>query len=347
VIVIIVVMAAAAYAWFKAEDVKAEKTLESVVASAVQGLRDEAASVEVSVDLPGKLHSGSYVMLQRSDYNRKFESKEMWAEALPGEAQEEDAFMHERVIMSKSRDERVYPASMTKMLTAITLLEKLSPSDFDKELEIDKDDMNYLYRDGASVAGFSIGESVRIEDLMYGLMLPSGAECASALARYAAEDIESFVDMMNTKASAIGMSNSSFTDPIGLHDDETYTTVSDIALLLNYAMRNDRFAEIISTQKHKTAPTNKHPDGLELRSTFYQQGEIVLKDADGEIIGGKTGYTGEAGQCLASYMVKGGERFILVTAAAKPKDFHKEALHIDDMLSVFGALEVTRPAVSQ
>jgi D-alanyl-D-alanine carboxypeptidase (penicillin-binding protein 5/6) len=109
-------------------------------------------------------------------------------------------------------------------------------------------------------------------------------------------------------------------------------------------MRDERFARILSTQEYTTSPTNKHKDGLEMKSTFYQQGEITLKDDSGQIIGGKTGYTGEAGQCLASYMEKNGERFILVTAAAKPKDFHKQALHIDDMLTVFGALNVTRAA---
>jgi D-alanyl-D-alanine carboxypeptidase (penicillin-binding protein 5/6) len=146
---------------------------------------------------------------------------------------------------------------------------------------------------------------------------------------------------MNAKAEAIGMTSSHFSNPIGLHDEETYTTVSDMALLLDYAIRDERFAKVITTQEYTTSPTNKHRDGLKLKSTLYQQGEIVLKTDDGEILGGKTGYTSEAGQCLASYMEKGGERFILVTAAAQPKDFHKQALHISDMLAVFNALKVT------
>jgi D-alanyl-D-alanine carboxypeptidase (penicillin-binding protein 5/6) len=342
VVVIIVVLASSAYAWFRTEDARAAEAQEKAIAVAVQGLRDEAASVTVSADLPDELHSESSILLQRSDYNRKFERKDAWASVLPGAEQGEDSFMHERVRMAKDPNETVYPASMAKMLTALILIERIAPGDYGNKLEITKDDMDYLYNDGASVAGFEIGESVRIEDLIYGLMLPSGAECVSALTKYSAGSIDAFVEIMNAKAAEIGMTGSNFSNPVGLHDEETYTTVSDMALLLDYAMRNERFAKVLSTQAYTTAPTNKHKDGLELKSTFYQQGEIVLKNDEGEILGGKTGYTGEAGQCLASYMEKGGERFILVTAAAKPEDFHDQALHIDDMLTVFGALKVTR-----
>ncbi|MDR1496247.1 MAG: serine hydrolase [Clostridiales Family XIII bacterium] len=344
VVVIIVCLAAAAYAWFNAKDAEAVETQEAAVAAALEDLRAEANSVKVSVDLPGRLNSESYILLQRSDYNRKFEMKGGWESATPDATPAEDAFMHERIRMAKEANERVYPASMAKMLTALVLIERIPTEDYDKSIEITRADMDYLYNDGASVAGFEIGEKVSARDLLYGLMLPSGAECASALARYSAGDVEEFVESMNAKAVEIGMTDSHFSNPVGLHDEETYTTVSDIALLLDYAMRDERFSEIISTQKYKTAPTNKHEDGLEMKSTFYQQGEIVLKSDDGEIIGGKTGYTSEAGQCLASYMEKGGERFILVTAAAKPEDFHKKALHIEDMLSVFNALEVNRSA---
>jgi D-alanyl-D-alanine carboxypeptidase (penicillin-binding protein 5/6) len=311
-------------------------------AAALQDLRDEANAVVVSVDLPDGLHSANYLLIQRSDYHRKFESKDDWAYVTPEAEPEEDAFMHERVRMAREPNEKIWPASMTKMLTALVIIERTPPEDYGIELEIVRDDMDYLYNDGASVAGFEIGEKVRMEDLLYGLMLPSGAECASALARYLAGGIGEFVDLMNAKAEEIGMTDSHFSNPVGLHDEDTYSTVADMALLLDYALRDERFAGIIATQEYRTAPTNKHEDGLALRSTFYQQGDIVLRSEDGEIIGGKTGYTDDAGQCLASYMEKGGERFILVTAAAMPEDSHERALHIEDMLSVFTALKVTR-----
>jgi D-alanyl-D-alanine carboxypeptidase (penicillin-binding protein 5/6) len=342
VVVILVVLAATGYAWFKADDTRQAAEQKRAVAAAVQDLRDEAASVGVTINLPSALKSKSYILLQRSDYNRKFERKEQWANVQPGEEPVADAFMHERIRLSKAANIEVYPASMTKMLTTLVFVERIPAGDYDKEIEITQDDMKYLYEDGASVAGFEIGEKVKIGDLLYGVMLPSGAECTAALADYVAGGQDEFVELMNERAQAIGMNASSFSNPIGLHDDETYTTVSDMALLLDYAIRNDRFYEIITTQVHRTDATNKHPDGLKLTSTLYQQGDITLKTSEGEILGGKTGYTSQAGQCLASYMEKGGERFILVTAAAMPEDFHKQALHIKDMLSVFDALEVTR-----
>ncbi|MDR0596261.1 MAG: serine hydrolase [Clostridiales Family XIII bacterium] len=341
VAVMVVVLAAALYAYFKTGEVRAEEGQSKAVAAAVDDLRKEADAVKVSIDLPGKMRSANYILLQRSGYNRKFEGEDSWVDAQEGVQPVPDAFMHQRIRLAKKANVQIYPASMTKMLTALVFIERIAPGDYDKELEITRDDLGYLYNDGASVAGFAVGEKVKIEDLIYGVMLPSGSECTSALAEYMAGGQDKFVDMMNAKAESIGMSASHFSNPIGLHDDETYTTVSDIALLLDYAIRDERFLKVISTQEYTTSPTNKHPDGLDLKSTLYQQGEIDMVSDDGEIIGGKTGYTNEAGQCLASYMVKGGEQFILVTAAAKPKDFHKQALHVNDMLDVFSALEVT------
>ncbi|MDR0519655.1 MAG: serine hydrolase [Clostridiales Family XIII bacterium] len=344
VAVMVVVLGAVMYAYFKADEVKAEENQQRAVAAAMENLRAEADSVKVAVDLPSGMKSRNYILLQISAYNRKFESSDTWVDAQEGAQPVPDAFMHGRIRMAKDANSQIYPASMTKMLTALVFIERISPDDYGKELQITKEDMDYLFDDGASVAGFSVGEKVKIEDLIYGVMLPSGSECTSALARYTAGGQEKFIDLMNAKAESIGMGASHFSNPIGLHDDDTYTTVSDMALLLDYAIRDKRFLKVISTQEYTTSPTNMHPDGLTLKNTLYQQGKIDMKSDDGEIIGGKTGFTDEAGQCLASYMVKGGEEFILVTAAAKPADFHTEALHVRDMLDVFNSLEVTRGA---
>jgi hypothetical protein len=186
VVVIIVVLAAAGYAYFKAEDVSAAQNQEKAIAAAEEGLRTEAASVGVSVNLPKSLRSESYILIQRSDYNRKFESKETWVNVQPGNEPVKDAFMHERIRLSEEANVQVYPASMTKMLTAIVFIERIPPGDYEEEIRITQDDMAYLYEEGASVAGFEVGEDVKITDLIYGVMLPSGAECTAALADYVA-----------------------------------------------------------------------------------------------------------------------------------------------------------------
>jgi D-alanyl-D-alanine carboxypeptidase (penicillin-binding protein 5/6) len=342
VLISVIVIVAVAFLFMRAEDSKGKDAQKQVVAEAVASLRAEAAAVGVSVDLPEALNSESYLLLQRSDYNKKFEGKDQWADATSGAKQTQDAFQHNRVRMEKAPNKKIYPASMIKVLTALVLVERLKDSDYDETLTLSDANFVYLYEDGASIAGFERGEVVKIKDLVYGVLVPSGSECTAALADYVAGGQDAFVALMNEKAQSIGMTDSHFTNPVGLHDEDNYTTVSDIALLLDYAMRDERFAEVFTTQDYTTSGTNKHPDGLNLRSTLYQKQGVTLSGADGSILGGKTGYTSDAGQCLASYMVKNGERFILVTAAAMPEDFHEQALHVDDMLNVFDHLKVTR-----
>jgi D-alanyl-D-alanine carboxypeptidase (penicillin-binding protein 5/6) len=113
-------------------------------------------------------------------------------------------------------------------------------------------------------------------------------------------------------------------------------------MVLDYSLRNKTFYDIFTTQNYSVPATNKHSDGLELKSTLYQQDNIQLKYPDGEILGGKTGYTDEAGQCLASYMIKNEERFISVTAGAHPANFRTTAAHVEDMLRIYSGITVTR-----
>lgn len=167
----------------------------------------------------------------------------------------------------------------------------------------------------ATQAGFQPGESVRVRDLVYGVMLPSGAECCLALADEASGSEEAFVEKMNKKAKSIGMKDTHFMDCTGLHDPEHYSTAYDIALLLKYALHNDTFREVAESHFHSTPATNVHPDGITYYSTMFKN----MSDTSvtgGEILGGKTGYTSEAGHCLASFAQIYGREYILVTAGA-------------------------------
>ena len=167
----------------------------------------------------------------------------------------------------------------------------------------------------ATQAGFQPGESVRVRDLVYGVMLPSGAECCLALADEASGSEEAFVEKMNKKAKSIGMKDTHFMDCTGLHDPEHYSTAYDIALLLKYALHNDTFREVAESHFHSTPATNVHPDGITYYSTMFKN----MSDTSvtgGEILGGKTGYTSEAGHCLASFAQIYDREYILVTAGA-------------------------------
>lgn len=239
-----------------------------------------------------------------------------------------------QVISENHGNERIYPASMTKIMTAILSIEE-TPN-FQKKIRIPAEMFDVLYAENASRAGFEPGEAVTVEDLIYGVLLPSGAECCLTLANEIAGSEEEFVTLMNHKAQEIGMQNTHFSNSIGLHDENHYSTAADMAMLLRYALRSDTFRDVFTSNQYTTSPSNLHPKGLTFNSTLFR----YLEDktvTGGQLLGGKTGYTQEAGQCLASLADIEGEEYILVTAGA-PGDQMTEQLHIDDAIKIFDRL---------
>jgi D-alanyl-D-alanine carboxypeptidase (penicillin-binding protein 5/6) len=165
-------------------------------------------------------------------------------------------------------------------------------------------------------------------------LLPSGADAAMGLAIRISGSESEFSKLMNKKAKEIGMDDTNFTNVTGLHDDNHYTTVKDIAKLLQYALKNEIFYEIFTTVRCSTSSTNRHPGGITFYSTLSKKVDTYEFDG-GRIIGGKTGYTEEAGLCLASLAEKNGSKYILVTAGAAG-DNYTEQYHIMDALTVYG-----------
>ena len=230
-------------------------------------------------------------------------------------------------------EERIYPASMTKIMTVIVALENLD--DLDEEITLTQEMFQGLYEQDATQAGFQPGETVRAIDLLYGAMLPSGAECCIALADTVGGSRDGFVEMMNKKAQRLGMKGTHFCDTTGLHDPDHYSTVRDIAVLLKYALKNDTFREIIESPRHSTGVTNIHPSGITYYSTMFKN----LSDTSvtgGKILGGKTGYTSEAGLCLASFAEIYGREYILVTAGAAGNTGNP--LHVQDAVTIYNRL---------
>ena len=156
-----------------------------------------------------------------------------------------------------------------------------------------------LFKADASMAGFKPDEKVRAIDLLYGVMLPSGAECCIGLADHIAGSEQKFVELMNLKAVALGMNNTHFTNSTGLQDDNHYTTVKDLSILLSYALQNTTFRDIFTASRYSITPTNKHPNGITFQNTMFKNITNPVVDG-GKILGGKTEYTVEAGLCLAS-----------------------------------------------
>lgn len=236
-----------------------------------------------------------------------------------------------RVVGDINGETPMYPASMTKIMTTIVAIENLS--DLNQEITVTNDMIANLYAQDATQAGFQPGETVQAIDLLYGVMLPSGADCCIALADTIAGSEEGFVELMNQKAEKLGLENTHFCNTTGLHADDHYSTAKDIAELLRYALKNSTFREIIESPYHSTPGTNVHPDGITFYSTMFKN----LSDAtviDGKIMGGKTGFTSEAGCCLASFAEIDDIEYILVTAGA----YQAGTPHIDDAVKLYNRL---------
>lgn len=240
------------------------------------------------------------------------------------------------VVKEKSADSVIYPASMTKIMTALIGIENLT--DLDQLITIDAETYNNLYAQGASLAGFQPGDQVKALDILYGVMLPSGAECCEELATSLFGTEEAFVAKMNEKAVEIGMKQTHFANTTGLHDDQHYTTVRDMSALLLYALQNDTFRTIFCTETYTTAPTASSADGLNFQSTMFKKLETSTVTG-GQILGGKTGYTSAAGQCLASLASVNGKEYILVTAAAPaPNGSYSHPYYTQDALYVYNQI---------
>lgn len=238
----------------------------------------------------------------------------------------------QRIAFETRSEERIYPASLTKIMAAIVAIENIS--DLQKPVVMPEKIFPDLYAAGASMAGFLPGEEVPAIDLLYGMILPSGADAAIGLALGVSDSESDFVKLMNEKANQLGMKDTHFTNVCGLHNTDHYSTVKDMASLLQYALKNDTFRQVFTSMRHSTAPTNLHPDGITFYSTMVREMDSLEFDG-GTILGGKTGYTGKSGLCLASLADKNGTEYILVTAGAAGN--HKtKPYHIIDALRVYG-----------
>lgn len=238
------------------------------------------------------------------------------------------------ILAEHNAQDRIYPASLTKIMTAVLAVE--NTEDMEEVYILPADYFQELYALNASMAGFEPGETVRLKDLFYGILLPSGAECCMAFADKIAGSEESFVKLMNRKAEELGMENTHFSNATGLHDPEHYSTVEDISILLRYALKDEEFRAAFTSSRYNTNPSDQHPEGFTFYSTMFRYMDNP-EVAGGEIIGGKTGYTGEAGLCLASLAEVGGKEYILVTAKADGTH-QTEQFHILDAINVYSQI---------
>ena len=218
-----------------------------------------------------------------------------------------------KVIYEKDSNAQNFPASVTKVLTAILAIENCK---LDETATVSQTAISHI-PEGYVVAPLYVGEEVTIKDLLYALMLKSANDAAYVLAEHVGGSVEGFSEMMNKKAKEIGCKGTNFVNPNGIHNIEHYTTAYDMYLMSKYAMKNQTFAEIVSTYKYTLSATNKYPNSnriMENTNSFINPKSSYY---DETVKGIKTGTTLQAGNCLITDSAKDGLEFITVILGAK------------------------------
>lgn len=245
-----------------------------------------------------------------------------------------------KILSGKNSNVKMYPASMTKLMTLIVAIE--NTKDFQDTFEMTPEILNTLWSQSASMVGFAAGEKCTIKDMLYGAALPSGADATVGLAIYTAGSEKRFVRLMNKKVRELGLKNTHFMNTSGLHDENHYTTAEDMAVILEYCLQNELCREVISTPTYVTSKTEQHPDGIALSDTMFNK--MSGTEVPGITIkGGKTGFTDEAGHTLASYaMTPDGHCYIAVTA--KGTDRFQP---VYDAFTLYGSVTGTYPPATE
>ena len=209
-----------------------------------------------------------------------------------------------KILYEKKSDERTKIASITKLMTAIIVVENVK--NLDEKVRLRQEDFFGLIEQNAATASFISGEEVTYRDLLYGLLLPSGADAAQALTRLVSNGEKNFVEKMNQKAKKMGLLNTHFENATGFDSKNHYSTVKEVSQIFQYALKIPTLKKILTTNSYTTS--NKR---LTFSSTVLKHKPIIPY-----LQGGKTGTTNGAGLCLASFAHMDGANFLLVTTGA-------------------------------
>ena len=226
------------------------------------------------------------------------------------------------VLIEHNSDEKTQIASLTKIMTTIVAIENVK--DYNKKITITKEMFNDVAWDVAT-AGYKVGDKVTYNDLFYGAILPSGADAVNALAYTVFENYDDFIKKMNEKAKQLGLKNTKFSNPIGLYDENNYSSAKDVSTLLIYALKNTKFKEIFTTKNYTST------NGVKMKSTIESYNSKNGNADLNYITGAKTGYIKKAGYCLATTAEIDGIEYLLVTLNA----YSTGAPHIKDAVKTY------------
>jgi len=234
------------------------------------------------------------------------------------------------IVAERNCEAVVSPASMTKILTVLTARDFIDETTLDDKFVVSADITEYVRKNDCSAVGFTADSEVTVRDLLYGTILPSGADAAMGLAEFCCGSQEAFVDAMNKKVEELGLSETAhFTNVVGMYDPDLHCTMKDMAVILGVAVQDDLLRDVLSLRQYSTDATFIFADSteegtseedvpeedkkpIEVSNWFLRK--IEDKDMDGNVIAAKTGFVNESGCCAASYYeADNGKRYICVT----------------------------------
>ena len=245
------------------------------------------------------------------------------------ELRSEAALLYSRdtdiTLYTKNADKRMYPASLTKLMTAALVVENIPDIDTDT-ITVSQQNIKDIGTD-SSTGGFKADETVTMRQMLQVFLMASANEGALALAEKISGSVDAFVGLMNQKAAALGMNSTHYVNPHGLHDDNHYTTANDLLKLTNYVLSLPHIYDICSTVHYRMAATNKNPErpvtttNLMMLSTT----NVYYKEARGL----KTGFTSKAGHCLITTASRGGFSYIAIVMGAPPQNAQGKAQRVE------------------
>lgn len=221
-----------------------------------------------------------------------------------------------KALYGEKYDSVIYPASLVKVMTLDTCVNRFS--DLDATSYVSQEQYNSLIEQNASLAGLIPFKEYSLRDLLYYLVLPSGADAADAISNYFKDNGMDLVEEMNKRCEELGLTNSHFTNPTGLHDDNMYTTLKDLSIIYMDAIKNVDAKAILKTTYSKD---------YGLYSTIYP---LTNRTDDIQVFGGKTGFTDEAHQNIIFFYEVDNRSYILLLAGAPGDPGKGEHFHIDD-----------------
>lgn len=244
------------------------------------------------------------------------------------------------ILYAKGIDEKRAPASITKIMTAMLAIEKVP---LDTKITF-TDEVNNIEPDSTHI-GIKPGETLTMEESLYGILLGSANEVSSGVAEYIGGTVQNFVDMMNERAKELGCKNTHFVNANGLYDDNHYTTARDMALIAKAAFQNETFRNIIKTPYYIIPPTNITPEERWINNhhRMLTEGGIHYEGC----LGGKTGYTVKAGNTLVTYAERNSMRLVCVVLKGTTEYYTDTKNLLDYGFNNFQKLTLSSDVVAQ